>query len=255
MSLETNAEIYAGYTVKKMIEDILLQDRGNGLPTDPKSPIIDFDTREIKLGEQIDLTSGAFLGDMLIDLANTVRCRIFYDNNGRLIFNKTDSDFEFKSKAATWVFDDSSDIELLSSDMDYNFSSVKNRITVWGEDMDGASYVATVTDDSPKSPVRVSKVGYRVAPTIENMFGYNQENVDAYAKNYLLMKSILGLSIKLECTMIPHLNVEDVVQIRSKKLGISDERFLISEISYHGGKVTLSVTNIDYLPQFEEFSE
>ena len=251
--LENATKIDLGNKVSKIFTDMLGQDKGNNTPTDPIAPLIDFDTRDIEIGEDLELSTGAYFGDAFLDLANSVRCRIYYDNWGHLVLTRGSSDFEFKNKAPMWEFDEESTVEYLTSSTEHDFSSVKNRVTVWGEDFDGKSYVSTVQNDNPQSPVRVSKVGYRVAPTQEDMFGYGQENVDAYAEMYLKMQSIKGLSVKVECTMLPHLNVEDVVLVRNDKLGIDNERFLVSEISYDGGKMSISLTNVDYLPHYEEF--
>ncbi len=251
--LENSTKIEIGKKVGQMFVDMLAQDKGNGTPTDPTPPLIDFDTRDIDIGEDLELSTGAFFGDVFTDLANSLKCRIFYDNCGHMVLTRGSSDFEFTNKAPMWVFDDETTAEYLSASIDYNFSEVKNRITVWGENFDGVSFVKTVVNDNPKSPVRVSKVGYRVANTLEDMFGYEQENVDAYAEMYLKMKSIIGLSVKADCTMLPHLNIEDVVLVRNEKLNIDEKRFLISEITYSGDKMSISLTNVDYLPSYEEF--
>ena len=53
--------------------------------------------------------------------------------------------------------------------------------------------------------------------------------------------------------MLPHLNVEDVVTVRNEKLGIDNMRFLISEVSINGNEMSISLTNVDNLPECEEF--
>lgn len=115
--------------------------------------------------------------------------------------------------------------------------------------------MSTVVDDNPKSPVRVSKVGYRVENTVEDMFGYDQQKITDFAKMYLQMKSIVGLSVNAVCTTIPNLNVEDVVEIHSEKYSLDGEKYLISGINYTGNEMKLSLTNVDYLPQYKELNE
>lgn len=251
--LENATKISLGDEVGQMFVDMLSQDKGNHKTTDPIPPIIDFDTRHIELGEDLELSTGAYFGDVFTDLAYSLKCRLQYDNVGHMVLTRGSSDFEFSNKAAMWVFDDDTTAEFLSANIDYNFSDVKNRITVWGENFDGASFVAVAENDSPKSPVRISLVGYRVANTLEDMFGYEQENVDAYAEKYLQMKTIVGMSVKVDCTMLPHLDVEDVVLVRNAKLGLDDKRFLISDITINRNEMTLSLTNIDNIPYCEEF--
>lgn len=251
--LENATKISLGDEVGQMFVDMLLQDKGNQKPTDPISPLIDFDTRHIELGEDLELSTGTYFGDIFTDLAYSLRCRLKYDNFGHMVLTRGSSDFEFSSKAALWVFDDYATSEFLSSSIDYNFSDVKNRVTVWGENFDGVSFVSVAENNNPKSPVRISLVGYRVANTVEDMFGYEQENVDAYAEKYLQMKTILGLSVKLNCTMLPHLDVEDVVLVKNDNLGLDNKRFLISEITINGNEMSLSLTNVDDIPYCEEF--
>ena len=251
--LETSTKIDLGNTVENMIKDMLTQPNGQLLPTDPIMPLIDIEIGKMELGEDIELSSGSYFGDVFIEIANSLRCRIYYDNEGHLIFNKGSTDFTFANKAPMWEFDEDFSNEFLGVSANYNYSDVKNRVTVWGEGLDGRTYVSTATNNNPKSPTRVSLVGYRVAKTIENMYGYNQSNVDAYAETYIKMKSILGMSVKVDCTMIPHLNVEDVVLLRYDKLNIQNQRFLISEISYSGEQMSISLCNVDSIPQCEEF--
>ena len=251
--LENSTKISLGDKVGKMFTDMLSQDKGNGQPVDPIPPIIDFDTRDIEVGEDLELSTGAYFSDIFTDLANNLKCENYYNGSGHMILTRGSSDFEFKNKASMWEFDEEVTAEFISANLDYNFTDVKNRVTVWGENFDGVSSVAVVTNDNPKSPVRVSLVGYRVANTLEDMYGYSQENVNAYAEIYLKMKSIMGLSVKLDCTMLPHLNVEDVVTVRCSKLGMNNVRFLISEITYNGSEMTVSLCNVDSLPEYEEF--
>ncbi len=251
---ENNAEVGEGYTLQNFFTDVLRQDKGNGFPTDPKSPIIDFSARKVVIGEMITANAGSYVGDIFVDVANSVRCRIYYNNFGNLVLQRPDADFAYSTKAPVWVFNDKTDKEFISLDLNYDFANVKNRVTVWGENFNGVSYVATVVDDNPKSPVRVSKVGYRVENTVEDMFGYDQRKISDFAKMYLQMKTIVGLSINAVCTTIPNLNVEDVVEIHSEKYNMDGERFLISGINYNGNEMKLSLTNVDHLPQYKEMN-
>lgn len=48
--LENATKIELGDKVGQMFVDMLSQEKGNGRPTDPINPLIDFDTRDIELG-------------------------------------------------------------------------------------------------------------------------------------------------------------------------------------------------------------
>ncbi len=253
-SLHTSSKIEAGHTVRNVYEKILSMDRGNGYPLDSKKPIIDYRTGLAEVNQDIEMGADTYLGDIMIELATTVKNRIYYDNSGRLRVTGAHEDVRFENKASVWEFGDEKTADLVNVSADYNFPDVKNRVTVWGENFDGQWFTSTAENNNPKSPVSVQKVGWRVAGTIEDMYGYEQENVDAFAEMYLTMKTIQGISVDVDCALIPHINVEDCVIVTHDKLKFDEKRFLVSEVNITGSKMTLSLVNIDNLPWHKEFS-
>ena len=97
--LENSTKISLGDKVGKMFTDMLSQDKGNGQPVDPIPPIIDFDTRDIEVGEDLELSTGAYFSDIFTDLANNLKCENYYNGSGHMILTRGSSDFEFKNKS------------------------------------------------------------------------------------------------------------------------------------------------------------
>ena len=93
-----------GTLINTAIKEILRQDRGNGQLLDPVEPIIDPFFQDYALPLDIDKGPGSYIGDLLIDLANTLHADIFYDNNGRLNVWRSLNQDEYKNVPKEWDY-------------------------------------------------------------------------------------------------------------------------------------------------------
>lgn len=246
--LDKSLKIEMESTVEKFISRMLALPKGNGQPLDCKKPFIDYEVRKISTGEELEMAAGTFAGDILLQFANTLKCRIYYDRDGYLRVTTGHRDFSYKDKAVAWTFYDGGIANIMKASLSYDFPKARNVVTVWGEDFEGKQYTSTAENRNAKSALSIDKVGYRVAITKENLFGYNQENVDDFAKIYLQMQTIIGTSVRVECPMLPHIEVEQCVSVSYEKLELFDKKFLVSGISYGGDNMTISLVNMDNLP-------
>lgn len=246
--LDKSLKIEMESTVEKFISRMLALPKGNGQPLDCKKPFIDYEIRKIATGEELEMAAGTFAGDILLQFANTLKCRIYYDHDGFLRVTAGHQDFANKGKEAAWTFYDGGIANIMKASLSYDFPKARNVVTVWGEDFEGKQYTATVENRNAKSALSIDKVGYRVAITKENLFGYNQENVDDFAKIYLQMQTIIGTSVRVECPMLPHIEVEQCISVSYESLGLLDKKFLVSGVSYGGDNMTISLVNMDNLP-------
>lgn len=246
--LDKSLKIELDSTVEKFVTRMLALPKGNGQPLDCKKPLIDYDIRNISTGEELEMAAGTFAGDILLQFANTLKCRIYYDRDGILRVMKGHLDYAYESKAIAWNFYDDSVANVISASLSYDFPKARNVVTVWGEDFEGKQYTSTVENRNAKSALSIDKVGYRVGITKENLFGYNQKNVDDFAKTYLEMQTIIGTSVSVECPIMPHIEVEQCVSISYEKLGLLNKKFLVSGVSYGGENMTISLVNLDNLP-------
>lgn len=246
--LDKSLKIELDSTVEKFVTRMLALPKGNGQPLDCKKPLIDYDIRNISTGEELEMAAGTFAGDILLQFANTLKCRIYYDRDGILRVMKGHLDYAYESKAIAWNFYDDSVANVISASLSYDFPKARNVVTVWGEDFEGKQYTSTVENRNAKSALSIDKVGYRVGITKENLFGFNQKNVDDFAKTYLEMQTIIGTSVSVECPIMPHIEVEQCVSISYEKLGLLNKKFLVSGVSYGGENMTISLVNLDNLP-------
>ena len=251
--LDKSLKIEMESTVEKFVNRMLALPKGNGKPLDCKKPFIDYAIRNTSTGEELEMAAGTFAGDILLQFANTLKCRIYYDRDGVLRFTSGHLDYAYEDKAIVWTFYDGGVANVIKASLSYDFPKARNVVTVWGEDFEGLQYTSTVENRNAKSALSIDKVGYRVGITKENLFGYNQKNVDDFAKVYLQMQTIIGTSVSVECPMLPHIEVEQCISISYEKLGLIDKKLLVSGISYGGDSMTISLVNLDNLPWHLDF--
>lgn len=246
--LDKSLKIETESTVEGFITSMLTLPKGNGQPLDCKKPLIDYALRNVSTGEELELAAGTYAADILLQFANTLKCRIYYDKDGILRVSEGHLDYAYENKAIVWNFYDGAVANVMSASLSYDFPKAKNVVTVWGEDFEGLQYTSTAENRNAKSALSIDKVGYRVGATKENLYGYNQENVDAFAQMYLQMQTIIGTSVSVECPMLPHIEVEQCVSVSYESLGLIDKKFLVSGISYSGNSMNISLVNLDNLP-------
>lgn len=246
--LDKSLKIEMESTVEGFITSMLALPKGNGQPIDPKKPLIDYALRNVSTGEELELAAGTYAADILLQFANTLKCRICYDKDGILRVTEGHLDYAYENKAISWNFYDGAVANVMSASLSYDFPKAKNVVTVWGEDFEGLQYTSTAENRNAKSALSVDKVGYRVGTTKENLFGYNQKNVDDFAKMYLQTQTVIGTSVSVECPMLPHLEVEQCVSVSYESLGLIDKKLLVSGVSYGGDTMSISLVNLDNLP-------
>lgn len=251
--LDKSLKIDAESTAEKFVTRLLALPKGNGQPLDCKKPLVDYSIRNITAGEELEMAAGTYAGDILLQFANTLKCRLCYNRDGVLCLTEGHLDYAYENKAIAWTFYDEAVANVISASLSYDFPKARNVVTVWGTDFEGLQYTSTAENRNAKSALSIDKVGYRVGTTKENLYGYNQENVDAYAKMYLQMQTIVGTSVSVECPMLPHIEVEQCVSISYAGLGLIDKKFLVSGVSYNGRNMSISLVNLDNLPWQLEF--
>jgi hypothetical protein len=254
-TLEVDYVIYTGSLVYDVIKSILLLDNGRGMPYDSKTPIMDIGDRgemsHLSIPYDITVQEGGYLGDILIELATILGADIYYNTEGHLCVEKGTMDYTYSQKAPQWEYSDDN-VSYISSQCDYDMTNVKNCITVTNDTTDGELYSYKAVNDNPKSPTRVSLVGYRCAETIRTNAVNSTDSCKGYAEWILNRDTMIGLSVAIDSVLLPHLDVNKCVFINDSTLKFDIERFIISEISKPLGYGTMSVkaANITQLPYY-----
>lgn len=252
-TLNAEYKILMGESIFQVIRDICKIDIGNDNYLDPKEPILSPTLKDVTLPYDLSVAAGGFLGDILIDLAMVLGADIFYNNDGHLCVTEGTTNFLYSTQGSQWSFShDFSDY--LSYTSNFDLSTAINKIRVWGEDKDGVFHYHTATNNNPKSPTRISLIGYRDGGDYETAMGYSDIRCQYFAEYYIKMKSIIQMSATINCTFLPHLDVNNLIDIYDDFFSKSMERHIIQSIDvpFQGTTMTITATNIAVLPYYTE---
>lgn len=247
-TLQNAYHISADSKLGKLISDIISIDMGNGMPTDVKTPIIYTGFVNQLLPYDIEKTANETIGDILIEIATAFNADIYYDTNGRLVFEPNIID-DYNRQASVFEFN-KNDSSLIDISLDFNYGNIVNQITVTGDNSDGVVYSSTATNENPISSLRVSNIGIKAADVEETAMGYSDKRCSDYA-NYLLKKKMrMAIAGTITCTPLPHLDCNRVVKVYQNEEDVNEINFLIEEIQIplNPEAYTLSVCNIQDLP-------
>jgi hypothetical protein len=252
-TLDATYEIDAGEKIYNIIVDTLLQDNGNGVPIDLKT--IFFDPSLINESTVYTLSKSAneSYGDMLIELANMIACDIYYNTNGNLVIQSGIKDISQVNKPTLWIFKDT-EYEYLSGHINYNFTDVRNRVTVVGANVnsDGGLYIAVSENTNPRSQTRVDLIGIKNY-YLEDSNIYTQTLAQDRADYELNKLSIVQQTVQISSAFMIHLDVNNCIAITDDFFNYFDNRFIIQSISIPlsiHSNMTIDCTNIATLPYY-----
>ena len=230
-TLDATYEIDAGEKIYNIIVDTLLQDNGNGVPIDLKT--IFFDPSLINESTVYTLSKSAneSYGDMLIELANMIACDIYYNTNGNLVIQSGIKDISQVNKPTLWIFKDT-EYEYLSGHINYDFTDVRNRVTVVGANVnsDGGLYIAVSENTNPRSQTRVDLIGIKNY-YLEDSNIYTQTLAQDRADYELNKLSIVQQTVQISSAFMIHLDVNNCIAITDDFFNYFDNRFIIQSIS------------------------
>lgn len=239
-----------GTKINVAIREILRQDRGNGQLLDPVEPIIDPYFQNYTLPVDLDKGPGSYIGDLLTDLSNTLHADIFYDSNGRLNIWQSLNQDEYKNVPKQWDFV-RGDQEYIQTSVNFQINNVANTVMVVGDNPSGDILPQAIAENrNPASPLNINKIG-RKSRYIESSTVQTQKEAKDYATYILKTSTVLGHIINFQATLIPHLEVDNIITITDEKYNYYLEEFIITSISYPLGlgTVTINASNIKELPE------
>ena len=252
-TLEATYEIEAGETIYNIIVDTLLQNNGNGRPIDSKQ--VFFDTALINEVTQYSISKSAneSYGDMLIELADMIACDIYYNENGNLCVQSGIKDISQVNKPTLWTYKDT-EYEYISGHINYDFTQVRNRVTVVGCNVNSSdgTYVATAENTNPRSETRIDVIGIRNYYLEDNNI-YTQTLAQDRADYELNKLAIVQQTIDVESTFMIHLDVNNCIALEDSFFDYFDDRFVIQSISIPlsvNSTISIECTNIATLPYY-----
>lgn len=250
--LEGTYLIPAETNIYSAIKDILLLDTGNGFVIDPIEPILDPAFIDEVTPYDISKSPGSYMSEILTELAYVLGASIFYDVEGRLNIVKGTLDNKYSNYSSMWSFSDVLK-EYGESNLTLDIVNFVNTVKVIGNNVNDKIYEYTAVNDNPISPTRISLVGRKIS-YIETPMAYSEERAKEYAEYKLNELSILQTAVSFNSSMLPHLDVDMVIDITDKYYKYNMERFVIQSITMPistSEQMNISASNIATLPYWE----
>lgn len=157
---------------------------------------------------------------------------IFYDENGRLVF-EDDIDDSQKASLYDFNFNPNGGIsgEYLGSAREADFSKVFNIVKVIGDNVNGDIAVGEARDTNPNSPTSIGAIGEKpMRPIFQDILSTDQAALDL--AEFVLKRTIV-LNNLVQISSIPmfHLDVDNIVTLTDDSHGFNRQRFLLNSIS------------------------
>ena len=252
-TLEATYQINANQRIYNVIVDTLLQDNGNGLPIDSKPVLFDTTVTQEKTKYTVSKSANESYGDMLIELANMISCDIYYNEEGNLVVQSGIKDISQVNKPTLWTYKDT-EYEYVSGHIHYDFTKVRNRVTVVGCNVnsDDGVFVAVAENTNPRSSTRIEIVGIKNYYLEDNNI-YSQSLAQDRADYELNKLAIVQQTVEIKSTFMIHLDVNNCVALDDDFFDYFDERFIIQSISIPistHSDITIECTNIATLPYY-----
>lgn len=250
--LDSTYQVDEGKNIYQVIEETLLQDNGNGYPIDLTPIVFDSSLKDVKTEYTLSKSPNESFGSLLTDLADMISCDIYYGVEGNLIVRSGIKDISQVNKPTLWAYSDK-EWEYVSNITTYDFTKVKNKVTVVGCNLNGDNvYVQTATNTNPQSPTRVAVIGTKQY-YIEDSNIYSDALAQQRAEWELNRLSILQQTIQVSSTFMIHLDVNNCIALNDEFFDYADNRFIIQSLSIPlstDGSISIECTNIASLPYY-----
>lgn len=247
-----------GTNIYSALTALLLEDRGNGKPLDPRSPILS----SYYLGKTYSITnadgevitynvidtpftsiienSGTYQ-DVLFDYAKMLGAHIFYDINGQLVVTPME-DINDETKPVQWEFKIPESKEFFGDTTTYGFEDTYNSIRVIGAILNGFQVSGLAQDKNINSPTSVMRIGAKFdKPVIDENY-HSPQAAQAYAEYLLKQATIMQKRITFNSSPIYHLNVDELVTLDKPDFINHPEPYLVSGFTLPIGTGQMSIT-------------
>ena len=241
-------------------KELLLTDRGNGIPLDSTKPNIStfFNTKMTKLSNgtlvsvlntpfTATIDKGQTYADVLLQFNTMLAGVIYYDTVGRLNIEPNEEDLLDKDKEIVYKFDQYNS-SILEKSQDFNFTGVYNDILCVGATTNGYLAKGRATNNNIKSDLCVQRIGKKTK-VYEDTNYYTDDLCKDWANYLLRNNTILQTSINISTVPLYHLDVNKLITITNPKKHLKEEKFLINSLSIPLGlgQMTISASSVNEL--------
>lgn len=234
-------QIPRGTPIRKAVQLCLGDDKGNGESYDYKSVIFPSEYEGITTPYNITKTPETTTGDLLKELADIISCDIFYNDTGNLTLEAGSDTNLYSYKSILWCLEDEDLLEYPMQEVD--FSKVINRVVVYGSIENGYQHKAILENTNAQSQSNIYMT--EINPLyIEDTNLISDELCMDRAKYEMKKQGVLTKGIKIKTVFIPNLIPNNIIDYSNKRLGIKNERFVMSSIDLDltNGQCTMSIS-------------
>lgn len=250
--LDATYQVNVDTNIKNVLQITLLQDNGNGFPIDTKPLVFDSEYKDEVTQYTLSKSANDSYGQIFIELANMISCDIYYGVDGNLVVKSGTKDISQVDKPILWKYNDN-EYEYVSSSVSYDFTKVKNRVTVVGANANGENiYIGVSENENPESSTRVSIIGVKNM-YIEDSNIFSDELAQQRAGYELNKICMVQQAVQVSSTYMIHLDVNSCISLTDNFFDYKDARFIIQSISIPIGvnsNISLDCTNITNLPYY-----
>lgn len=252
--IATSYSVLAGATIYNVIREILSLDIGNGYVVDPIPPVLDPLYKDVILPYDINKASGSYFGEIIIELAKILGSDVFYDVDGRLNLISAVSDISYSQKASIWEYTDVLP-EYSGAGISFDFVGAINVVKVVSDNVSGAVIEYTAENNNPSSSTRIELIGKKIYPIQNSAYVFDQNGAKDYAEYLLNIKSIVQAKLDFSSSLLPHLDVANVVGITDSYFDYVQQRFIIQSLTIPlstSSLMSISASNVAELPFFSD---
>lgn len=244
--------IPAGSLASDAIRDILMLDMG-GYVCDPRQAILDRSVYETYLPYDIVKSPGEFMGAFLTEIATVLGCNTYYDTDGHFCMQKVSESMPYAFAGASWTFHDGeAGYDSVTNTID--LVNAINIVKVVSSNVNSANYYSYEAKNvNPRSPLNIGAIGDK-SMYIESATIFSAQNAKEYAELLLTQRSMLTATLSFDTAMLPHLDVDMVINISDKHFGYERERFVIKELTVplgYNSPMRITASNVGMLPGYE----
>lgn len=195
---------------------------------DPISPMIDSEFSTILTPYTIEVATGDNIASALYELAHMVSANMYYDAEGRFIFER---DIKDNQKGSVFTLS-RGDFNYIAGTRTYRTDDVYNACLVVGDNINGEIFDAYVENTNTQSPTSINNLGWKRVLVVTDPNIYTDELATIRAEFELRNVTIMLSSFSISCAPhILHLDVDRVITLTSNKLDVDEERVLIDSLS------------------------
>ena len=206
----------------------------------------------------IKIENNKTLADYYKEVGTILTANVYYDNFGymRIVPMSTiTEDKNDEDKEIAWNFYDG-DKNLLSLEIEHDFTSVYNDIVVLGKIVNGKQMSARLQNHDPSSPFNIDVIGLKTKPPYSDENYYSDSLCFDLAKYYARTEMDMQKKINVKCAAMYHLDVNTLFTITMPEKNMVYEKFLISSLSIplSGGTMSITGTNLRDFTTWTEVS-